>query len=222
MQISEDTLSILKNFTTINTSLTFKKGNVLRTINTGRNVVAEATIDTEIPLEFSIYELNQLISVMSLHKSAPIVDIEDGGKNVIIRGARSKITYRCCDSEMVKNPPEKSITLPSEDMSFLLTQEDYAWIMKSSAVLNSPNIFVAGKDGKLVLGAYDLNDDASHTDSIEVGDYTGDPAIAVFKSENWKMMAGTYKVSISTKGIALFEHSTLKLKYWVALESKKS
>lgn len=223
MQLSDRPLEILKNFAALNTGIMFREGTVLRTINPGKQVVAEATIDEQIPATFGIYELNQLLSILSLHKTPPELYLE--GNNLIVHGnnGRSKITYRCCNEEMVKTPPEgKAISLPSSDVSFLLSEDDFNWVMKASSVLASPNIVVTGKDGKLFIGAFDSHDDSAHTDSLEIDTYTGEPVQYVFKTENWKMLPGPYKVTISAKGISLFEHAERKLQYWVALEAKKA
>ncbi len=223
MRLSEMTLSILKNFSAINTGLMAKKGNILRTMNGGKSIIAEATIEQEIPSDFCIYELNQLLAILSLHKDAPELLVE--GNDVVILGAdkKSKIRYRCCKPDAIKTPPDKNPTLPSssDNISFLLTEQDFKWIMKSSAVLSSPNIAVIGKEGKLYLKALDTSDDAAHTDIVEVDNYDKAPVFFVFKTENWKMLPGTYKVTISPQGIAEFENTSRKITYWIALEAKK-
>lgn len=221
MQLSENTLNVLKNYSAINSGLYFKQGNTLRTVNPGKTILSEATIDETIPADFGVFELNQLLAIFSLHKTAP--DVQLKGTNLVIQGldGRNKITYRTCASDMIKTPPEKNIALPTEDVSFLLSEEDFNWIMKTSAVLASPNITVTGRDGKLYLGTMDTADDSAHTNALEVDNYTGDPVFFVFKTENWKMLPGAYKVTISSKGVAHFENQSRKLQYWVALESKK-
>jgi hypothetical protein len=227
MQLSENTLTILKNFATINTGLFFRKGNVLRTVSPGKTVLAEATIDEDIPSDFGIHELNQLLSIISLHKETPELNVT--GNNLVIKGrdGRSKITYRCCDESMIRVPPEdKKITLPSEDLSFVLTESDLNWIMKSSAVLGVPHISVVGRNGKLYIGTLDMSNDAAHTDSLEIADYSGEPVEFIFKVENWKMIPGSYQVTISSappsKGVSLFQNQAKKLRYWMALESKSN
>jgi len=221
MKLSENTLDVLKNFSTINTGLFFKAGNLLRTVSPFKTVLAEATIDEVVPSDFGVHDLNQVLSILSLHKNAPEVSIE--GNNLVIQGYgdRSKITYRCCDATMIKTPPDKNLTLPTEDVSFLLTEADFEWVLKSAGVLASPNISVASKEGKLYLRTHDGSDDSAHTDTIEVAPHTGVDINFLFKTENWKMLSGTYAVTISAKGIAMFVNQARKLTYWVALEQKQ-
>jgi hypothetical protein len=221
MQISENTLTVLKNFSTINTGLFFKQGNTLRTVSPSKTVLAEATIDETIPADFGVYELNQLLAILSLHKTSAEVTVQ--GNNLVIQGngGRSKITYRCCDATMIKTPPDKNITLPSEEVSFALSEDDFNWIIRSSSVLGSPNLSVFSRDGKLYIGTLDGADDAAHTDSLEIGPHTGTDVEFLFKTENWKMVPGNYLVTISSKGIASFQNQARKIRYWVATEARK-
>ena len=54
MKLSDKTLSVLKNFSSINQSILFKEGNKLRTISVMKNILAEATINEEFSRDFGI------------------------------------------------------------------------------------------------------------------------------------------------------------------------
>jgi len=220
MKLSENTLDVLKNYASINTALMFRKGNLLRTVSKEKTILAEATIDETIPADFGIFELNQLLSILSLHKEAPEVTLD--GNDVIIKGYgdRSRITYRCCDASNIKTPPDANIKVPSEDATFLLNEQDLAWVTKSASVLGCPNIAVVGKDGFLTLRLMDGQNDSAHSDTLKVEVHTGPDCFFMFKTENWKMLPGTYKVTVSSKGVSHFENTARKLQYWIALEQK--
>lgn len=223
MKLSENTVSTIKNFSTINTGLFFKAGNVLRTVSPFKTVLAEATIDETIPSDFGIFDLNQLLSILSLHKEAPEVTVS--GNNLVVQGyeGRSKITYRCCDATMIKTPPDKNITLPSEDVSFLLSEKDLEWTLRAAGVLASPNLAVVGyTGGSLSLRILDAQNDSAHTDTLELGPHSGENINVIFKTENWKFIPGNYQVTISTKGVAHFQNQQRKLQYFVATEMKKA
>jgi len=85
MKLSEKTLSLLKNFGSINQSILFKEGNKLRTISVMKNILAEAEIAEDIPQDFGIYDLNQFLNGLSLHQS-PELDFENHGYVVIREG----------------------------------------------------------------------------------------------------------------------------------------
>lgn len=218
MLLSDNTLTVLKNFTTIHTGLVFREGNILRTMNQGKTILAEATIDEQLPSEFGVADLSQFLSVISLHKSSPNLTIRSN--NVLVEGGRSVITYRCCAAEMIKGAPTKGIVVPSNDISFILTEDDFNWVMRASSVLKSPNIAVVGEGGKVFIKTYDANNDSEPFDTLEVATYTGPDVFFLFKTENWKMIPGSYTITISSQGISSFESQTRKITYWIALESK--
>jgi len=112
MKLSKETIGILKNFGAINQGILFKKGKKLKTVSSHKNILAEVDIAEEIPAEFGVYDLNNFMSVVSLHKDDPTFEFDE--KHVIICGnkGRSKIKYRFCVPTMLVIPPEKQIAMP--------------------------------------------------------------------------------------------------------------
>jgi hypothetical protein len=219
MKLSNDTLGVLKNFATINQGILFKKGKIVRTVSPHKNVLAEATITEEIPTEFGVYNLNEFLSVLSLHKEEPTIDFADN--NVLISGqkGRSKTKYRFCAANMIVVPPEKPLAMPDPEISFELGAEDFTWVMRAANVLSSPNIVVESDGSKVYLTTLDLSDDSKNTDSLDITEGNGDKYRMVFKTENFKMLSGGYDVQISSKGISHFKHKTVNIQYWIATEA---
>ena len=219
MKLSIDTLSVLKNFASISQGIMFKKGKTLRTVSPQKNVMAEATVSDEFPTDFGVYDLNNFLSVLSLHKEEPTIDFQDN--NVLISGlqGRSKIKYRFCAPHMIVVAPEKAITMPDPEISFELKAEDFDWIMKAAAVLSSPCVTIDSDGSKVFISTYDPTNDAAHTDALEICNGTGTKYKMVFKLENIKMLPGSYDVKISSKGISHFKHKTLNVQYWIATET---
>jgi len=220
MQLSNETLAVLKNFSTINQGLQFKVGNKLSTVSTGKTVLAEAILKDEFPVEFCVYDLNQFLSVYSLFKDK--VDLDFDASNIIFKAGNRKVKYRMTAKEMIVTPPDKALVLPSVDCAFTLSAEDYDWIMKSSSVLSSPHLCVQSEGDEISVMAFDAEDNSSHTNSIVVAPGNGNKYKIVFKTENIKMIAGTYDVKISFKGFGHFKNTTADIQYWVAFESKNS
>lgn len=219
MKLSNDTLSVLKNFASINQGILFKKGKTIRTVSSGKNILAEAVVGEEIPTEFGVYDLNNFLSVLSLHKEEPTLDFEDN--NVLISGlkGRSKIKYRFCKPSMIVTPPEKQIEMPNPEISFELSVDDFDWILRAANVLSSPHISIESDGSKIYATTLDVVNDSAHTDSVEVANGNGDSYRMLFKTENFKMLAGGYDVKISSKGISHFKHKTLNIQYWIATEA---
>jgi len=220
MKLSNETLSVLKNFAGINQSLEFKKGNKLTTISSGKSVLAQASLKEEIPQNFCVYDLNQFLSVHSMFKGD--VELEFDTSNVIFKGGRSKLKYRMASKDMIVTPPEKEIKLGEVDCSFTMSDLDYAEITKATSVLSSPNMTVKSDGENIELVASDAKDDSQHTNSIVVGTGNGKSYSIVFKTDNIKMIPGSYDVQISFKGFAHFKNTKEDIQYWVAFEAKES
>ena len=219
MKLSNDTLSVLKNFASINPGLEFKEGNTIQTISPGKTILAKAVLKDSFPEDFCVYDLNQFLSVHSLVKDA---NIEFDGANIILKSGKSKIKYRKASRETIVLPPDKTLSLPSVDVSFKLEESVLASIMKSASVLQSPNIAVESSDDHIHVTCFDAKDDSAHTNSIEVADNAGGKFKMVFLTENLKMIPGSYDVEISSKGLASFKNTIQEIDYWIAIESKES
>ena len=220
MKLSAETLTVLKNFSTINQNLEFKQGNKLTTISAGKSVLAQATLKDDFPQSFCVYDLNQFLLVHSMFKGD--VELEFDASNITFKGGRSKTKYRMASRDTIVIPPEKEIKLNDVDYSFTLSDADYAEIMRSAAILSSPNIALKSNGESVEIFAYDAKDDSQHTSSIKVGDGNGKTFTLVFKTENLKMIQGTYDVQISFKGLAQFKNTKEEIQYWIAIESKES
>lgn len=220
MQLSTDTIKVLKNFGNINQGIYFKQGKVLKTMSSGKNILAEVTIKEEIPSNFGIYDLNKFLSVVSLHSDNPTFEFGDKEVNIVGQKGRSKMKYRFCEPTMINVPPEKQLSLPSVDCSFTMSAEDFDWVMRSAGVLGSPQIAVESDGSKVSILTFDSSDSSAHTDSLEVADGNGDKYRFIFKTENLsKLLGGSYDVQISSKGISNFKHKTVELQYWISTET---
>ena len=165
MKLSSDTLSVLKNFGSINQGLLFKQGKTLKTVSSHKNILAEVTISEEIPTDFGVYDLNNFLSVVSLHKDDTSFDFDE--KHVVIVGnkGRSKIKYRFCDPTMINTPPEKPLTMPEAEITFKLTSEDFDWILRAASVLSSPQVAIESDGTEVNIVTIDLANDGAHTDA---------------------------------------------------------
>jgi len=220
MKLSNETLSVLKNFGAINQGIYFKQGKTLKTVSSHKNILAEVTIKEEIPADFGVYDLNNFLSVVSLHKDEPSFEFDS--KHVLIVGnkGRSKIKYRFCEPTMIVVPPEKQLTMPDAEISFELKAEDFDWILRAASVLSSPQIAIESDGKKINVVTLDLQNDAAHTDALEISNGDGNKYKMIFKTENIsKIMPGSYDVRISSKGISHFKNKTVDLQYWITTEA---
>ena len=215
MKLSESTVNLLKNFSSINQSILFKEGNKLRSISVMKNILAEATISEEFPKDFGIYDLNQFLNGLSLHNS-PELDFETN-QFVVIKEGKMRSKYFFADASVIVSPPEKEITLPTEDVCFQLTSQQLEKLKKAASVYQLPDISAIGENGVVKLVARDKKNDTSNDFSIIVGD-TEDSFIFNFKEENLKIVPGTYDVIVSSKLLSKFTNQNLDVTYYIALE----
>ena len=64
MKISDNTISILRNFSDINANILFKPGKQLSTVSTMKNIMAEANVTDEFETEFGVYDLPEFLRAL--------------------------------------------------------------------------------------------------------------------------------------------------------------
>ena len=215
MKLSDKTLTLLKNFSSINQSILFKEGSTLRTISVMKNILAEATIEEELPKDFGIYDLNQFLNGLNLHQNAEL-DFQNDGY-VVIKEGRSRSKYFFADPNVIITPPDKEINLPSEDVCFLLDTKELDKLLKAAAVYQLPDLSVVGEAGVVKLVVRDKKNDTSNDFSVVVGE-TDEVFSFNFKVENIKILPGSYEVVISSKLLSRFKNTSFDVTYHIALE----
>ena len=215
MNLSDNTLGILKNFAGINNSILVKEGNQLRTISVMKNILAEAEIPEDFPRQFGIYDLNQFLNGLSLH-SDPNLDFSEQSYLTISEGRR-KVKYFFADPQVIIAPPEKEITLPTEDVCFQLESITLEKLLKAAAVYQLPDLCAVSENGTIKLVVHDKKNDTSNEFAIVVGETDRNFSFN-FKIENIKIIPGAYDVVISSKLLSRFVNSKLNLTYYIALE----
>jgi len=216
MKLSDSTLSILRNFAGINNSILVKRGNRLRTISVAKNILAEANLGEEFPSDFALYDLNQFLNVNNSLFRNPELDFTDNGYVVISEG-KSKQTFFFADPNVIVTPPDKDITLPTEDVCFELSTEQLDKLLKAAAINQLPDFSAIGRNGKVTLVVRDKKNDTSNNFNIVVGE-TDSEFTFNFKVENIKILPGTYDVVVSQKLLSRFTSKNHDLTYYIALE----
>ena len=215
MKLSDNALAILKNFAGINNSILVKEGNKLRTISVAKNILAEAEIKEEFPRDFAIYDLNQFLNGLSLHQD-PDLDFQQDSYLSIKEGKR-RVKYFFADPNVIIAPPEKDITLPTQDVCFQMDSVTLEKLVKAAAVYQLPDLSAIGESGVIKLVVRDKKNDTSNEYAIVVGE-TDKEFEFNFKVENIKIIPGAYDVIVSSKLLSQFTNTQHNLKYYIALE----
>lgn len=215
MKLSNETLTVLKNFAGINQSILVRRGNKLRTMSVMKTVLAEATVNEEFEKEFAIYDLNQFLNGISLHED-PELDFQDD-KYVVIREGKRRVKYFFADPQVIVSPPEKEISLPSQDVCFQLEHSQYDKIKKAAAVYQLEDLSVIGEAGVIRLVVRDKRNATSNEYSIIVGE-TDKEFTFNFKVENIKIIPASYNVVLSSKLLSKFTNERYNLNYYIPME----
>ena len=215
MKLSETTVNLLKNFSSINQSILFKEGSKLRSISVMKNILVEANVTEDFPKDFGIYDLNQFLNGLSLHQSADLDFTND--QYVVIKEGKMRSKYFFADPTVIVAPPEKDISLPTEDVCFILSSQQLEKLKKAASVYQLPDISAIGENGVVKLVARDKKNDTSNDFSIIVGE-TDQEFVFNFKEENLKIVPGSYDVVVSQKLLSKFTNQNIDVTYFIALE----
>jgi len=220
MKLEAKTLSILKNFSSINPSIFIKEGNVLATISPNKAVMAKSIVPNNFSKKFGIYDLSRFLSSLSILET-PEIEFEKD-KIVALDSSRTiMLTYACSPEENIKAvPPDKTIKLPSIDVSVKITDFVIKELVKSAGTLKLPEVAFIGDGKNLNIQTFDSKNPTSDMFSLTVGE-TDKNFKAVFKVDNiLKLLSGDYNVEICSKGISRFYND--EIEYWIAVEQNST
>jgi len=220
MNLSRETLSILKNFSTINSNILIKPGNRLRTISPAKNVLAEVTVEEHFDTQVALWDLNKFLGTVSLFKD-PVFEFQEN--HVVITGQNgSSVKYYYAEPKLISSV-DKEINLPETVIEFDLLETQFSEIQRASSVLQLPDLCVRSDGDKTLLVALDKQDAGSNSYSISVGDNPNGAEFEMFfKVDNLKVLGGDYHVEITERVVSKFTHKKLDLCYFIALESDSS
>ena len=217
MKLSNETISVLKNFSTINANLMVKAGSSLSTMSAMKNIVAKADVSEEFLSDFAIYDLNEFLSALSLF-GKPDLEFNDDFVIITEEGTSKSLKYWYSDPSVVTTP-SKEISMPSTELTFNLSSDTLNEITKAAAVIGVPDMALSG--GKLMVTDKKNSTANAYETSLDVGDVDAEYKFW-FKVENLKVMPGAYDVEVSSKKISHFTNTKLGVQYWIALEPESS
>lgn len=218
MKLSEETLTILKNFAMINSGIVFHPGNTISTMAVDKSVLAKATVVESFPVSFGIYDLNQFLGNLNTLEE-PELDFQN--KTVTITDKMFSLSYRSCQPELIIAPPVgKDLVMTDPEISFDFLSIQRSKIMKLANMNELPNLTVHGKNGKLLLIAHEKGNDGKNTISAELGDWIGEDVSATFKTEIMNVLPRDYNVEIKLGRFAKFTAKNNDLYYFISLETK--
>lgn len=215
MKLSNETVNLLKNYSTINPSVLFKQGNTLSTISPTRTVFAKAEIKEEVPQQFAIAELNKFLGVLSMFRD-PELKFHDNYLEVC--SETKKVRYTYAELSAIITPPEKELKFPDPEVEFDLKSDDLSAVIKALSVLSLPELAITGNGNEVEIQAISSKNSTADSYSQAVAK-TDKKFRAILKTENLKLLNKDYKVSVA-KNIVKFEADDVT--YFVAVEANSS
>ena len=222
MKLSNGTVTVLMNFSTINQNLVIKPGNKISTMSAMKNIVAKALVEEEFSKEFAIYDLNEFLAALSLFDN-PDLDFKDDFV-VISNGAHLKYWY---SDPSVVTTPMKDVTMPESEISFTLEGSMLSDVQKAAAVIGAPDMVLEAMS--LGIAALKVTDKKNSTANdyavkVDVNNENGKdvPYKFWFKVENLKLLSGKYGVEVCSKNISHFVNTNVDIEYFIALEPESS
>lgn len=217
MKLSEHTLTVLKNFASINSGLVLQSGDTQRTMSPEKSVLVEATLEDLFPCQFGIYDLNQFLG-NTLAMNEPEMDFSSN--MVMMKDDMMTVKYNSCNPELIISPPNKELLLNDPEVVFDLSQTLVNRLLRLATMNNLPHLSFVVKSGELNVIVHDKTNTSSNYASIKVGNFDCEDMVATFKTENIKMIPDDYSVQVKLGKFATFTSKTKKLKYFIVVESK--
>ena len=217
MKISENTISILRNFSDINQNILFKPGKSIATMSTMKNIMARAEVEEDFEQEFGVYDLPEFLRALDSFQQ-PVLKF-NGAANLKIQDEKSTLSARYAFADKsTLTTPQKQITMPDKTVAFTLKHNDYESVKKLYTNLSLPDLAFKGEKGKIKLVALDKKNNNSNESSINIGECDVE-FTAYVKTENMKIIPGDYDVALSKAKIAHFTNKKVNIQYWIALEA---
>lgn len=216
MKLTDNTLTILKNFANINESIIIAKGTKQRTIDRDDAIMAEAEVDIDFPRNFGIYDLRNFLMNVSTLGNPEVTFYEN---YMEINDGNIRLNYYYSAQNLIYSPPEDAdIAIENPDVQFELSNTNFQRLIRVSDLNGLQILGVIGKDGEILLQSVEEKQDSSTTATMKIAEYDGKEFKISFKISNLKLIPQDYTVKINLDGVALFENKDKTLRYFVALE----
>ncbi len=222
MNISKETMAILKNFASININLLIDPGNRLSTYAASRNILVEAYIGEQFPCEFTIYDLYEFLGAFNLFDNP---DLEFTEREVKIGENNKYIQYRSTERDILIREGDDILnilrkrrdTIENVFTEISLSSELIAQLKKVSTVLKACDFCIIGDGNKIEVLITDKSNTSSNNFSAIVGE-TDKIFKANFKIENLKIIPDDYTLYLTQK-LGCFTAKNIPIKYFIALEN---
>lgn len=222
MKLSQDTVKVLKNFSTINSNLVIEPGNEIKTRNETKSIGARFRCPETFEKEISLFSLNEFISIHGIFKD-PEIELQDKYLTISDQYGRQKITYA---NKSALTYAEKIPGQLEYNYEFELDAELLSRLKQAIAANGFEFISFNASNGCFSIIAGDLNKDTKEFDpssnlyTIEVGgEEVSQDFNIVVSTNDLIMLPENYRVGIFFNEKAKIVHFfNDHLDYWISMQ----
>lgn len=205
--LTETTLEIFKNFSNINSEVTFKSGNFQRTCNQTRNFIADVELADALPVECSLYELNRLLGIIDTCKGASLPSILFGEKSLTVIHEHGEVNIPYAHSDVVTKLPDQKFHMEKEIATFQLPLSLWSKMKRTASILDATSLYIIVNDeGKLQVKLVNEKDTSGNSSGIATYDMPSSvvndttPNTWAVKFDVLAFLPGDYTVSVGEIG----------------------
>ena len=223
MKLSNETLSILKNFAGINSNVVLNPGQNVKTMAESKSIMASATITEDIPAQIGIYDLNEFLGVINMFDDPDLV-FDSDFKSVRVTEGNRAVKYFFSEPSILTSP-SKDVVMPECPVSFTISADEMANLRRAASALGVTDVVVScAPDIDPQLSVTDTKDSTSNSYELNLDKTVGQGVTCkfIFNINNFKFVSDDYDVSISDKLISSFKAKNNPIEYWVALEKNST
>lgn len=222
IKLSNRTLSIISNFTNINSGILLEKGEkMIRVMKETKSVIGIASIAEEVQNNVAIYNVHEFLQCIRLFKT-PLFDFASRQVNITDADSKSVLKYRYSEPSLITQAPKKNISMPEGVAVFDITSEVLDNMVVGANRLGLNDIVISAEGNIIYLEATNLaNDDGNNFKMQLMDSYDGDEFEAHFNIEHFKLIKASYRVTIHskiTRWEMLDDEEGLSLVYYIATE----
>lgn len=226
MELCDNTVEVLQNFSNINPQFVFQPGKTVQTISPSNTLMASAELGVEFPSTFGIYDLNVFLNTLSLVDS-PRLKFDDADEcqyvSISDQTGRSGVRYYSSALNLLKYPTKRVMMPENTEVKFVIDRGTLSKVKRAASIFGHTEVCVSVIDNALTLSVVDRKESTSNAFSTAVeGEYEDPNFNFIFLISNLKMIDGDYAVSVSSKMLSHWKNLEKPVEYWCAVESEST
>lgn len=215
MKISNDTLTILKWLSTINSGIKIDIGNKLYSKFEANSMCTMVEVAETFPQQFITANLSKFLAIVDLFEDPDFEFTEDHVK-ISSSNGKNKVLFYQSRPELVTQPNKipKPELLNEVTLSFHLSSENLKKLFKACSVMGVSDIRLTAKDGNVIMSVMNKSVKTGDTFDVVIGECEADLDLTYYyKKQNLKLIADySYDVEVYSVGLTKFSCTTSPFK----------